>query len=219
MKYLTLGLVASVLLTAGCGYNRIGAPLPKKTNKAVITQTEAAAPAPLLLKDAFAKAKAFAQTTYGDDFRAVMAFGDKVFDVQGKPQPGVWQFNMVGHKRGETGYTYVKIKVGTDGNAFVDPKTGGPFVDKNNQHQLPVLDLDTNLAAEAGAEIVMTQGYGKKYPPTWPISFEVRPSDRLKQTVAVYKWSHMAQGQVQWFVDTSLNPVTGEIVENDASHL
>lgn len=214
-KGIQVGLMAAVLLISGCGYNRIGAPLPKK-NKPVANKTlETAA---IGMKDAFAKAKAFAQTTYGDDFRPVMAFGDKVFTLQGTPQPGVWQFNMVGHRRGESGYSYVKIKVDTEGQAFVDPKTGGPFPDRNKQHELPQLDLDAALDPADGMAIVMA-GYGKKFPPSYPVSWFVRPSDRLKQTVMAFKWSHMAHGGVQWFVETSLNPMTGEVVENDASHL
>lgn len=214
-KGFQIGLMAAVILIAGCGYNRIGAPLPKKTKPVVNKTVETSAVA---MKDAFGKARAFAQANYGDDFRPVMAFGTQVFALDGAMQPGTWQFNMVGHKRGEAGYTYVKIKVGTDGAAYVDPKTGGPFPDKNEQHKLPNLDLDGAIDPVQGMAIVMTEGHGKKFPPSYPVSWEVRPSDRLKQTVMRYSWAHVAHGGVKWWVDTSLNPMTGEVVEKDASH-
>lgn len=212
-KGILIGLSAAVLLVSGCGYNRIGAPVPKKTKPVASKSVEAPV---LVMKDAFGAAKAFATATYGDDFRPVMAFGAKVFDTQGAPAVGTWQFNMVGHKRGETGYTFVKIKVGTDGQAFVDPKTGGPFPDRNNYNKLPELDLDTNLTPEAGMQIVLTEGYGKKYAPQTLVSWEVRPSDRLKQTVQTFKWNHTTGDGTKWMVDCSIDPKTGEIIENGA---
>ena len=55
-----------------------------------------------------------------------------------------------------------------------------------------------------------------------PVNLELplRPSDRLKQTVMAFNWSatRAGEGGMRWYVETSINPVTGEVVENDAAH-
>jgi hypothetical protein len=208
-----IGLVAAILMVAsGCGVAMRTAPTVKTGSMA------AHARAVIGMKQAFQSAAAFAKTTYGDDFRPLMAFADQAFDKDGNAQPTTWRFNLVGHLRGQAGFSLVKVQIKPDGTPFVDPQKGGPFPDRNNDHQLPQLDLANVVDPDTGWGIVLSEGYGKKYPPSYPVSWEVRPSDRLKQTVMTFRWVSNRDGGTKWYVETSLNPLTGEVVENDAAH-
>lgn len=209
------GVVAALaVVMAGCG--TAARTMPTVKTGAVSVRAEGA----LGMKAAFAKAVAHTQAAYGDDFRPVMLFADHFLDVSGQLQPATWRFNMVGHLRGQSGYSLIKVQIRPDGTPFVDPKRGGPFPDRNNDHLLPVLDVPTLLDPEGAAwAIVKTAGYAGKYPPTKPVSLSIRPSDRLKQTVMTFAWYSIKQTgfeKTHWMVDTALDPVTGEVIENGA---
>lgn len=211
-----IGLVAALMLAAtGCGVAvKTAAPALKSGTVAA----RAKAPAVIGLKQAFAAAADYTKATYGDDFRPIAAFADQAFDKDGNAQPTTWRFNMVGHLRGQSGYSFMKVQIKPDGTPFVDPAKGGPFPDRNNDHLAPQLDIPTVLDPDTGWGIVLAEGYGRKYPPSYPVSWSLRPSDRLKQTVMAFTWQNIRGGGSKWYVETSLNPITGEVVENDASH-
>ncbi len=138
----------------------------------------------------------------------------------GAAQPATWRFNMVGHLRGQAGYSLVKVQIRPDGSPFVDPKKGGPFDDRNNLNKWPQLDVANVLDPDGAAwQVVLNEGYARKYAPSTAVSWKLLPSDRLKRTVMTFNWNGLRvndPSKTVWMVDTSIDPMTGELVENAA---
>lgn len=216
-RTIRFGMMAAVLVaTAGCGV----AQAPAFTAKPQAVGVRAKAQAVIGLKEAFKLATAHTQSAYGDDFRPVAAYADHILDKTGAAQPATWRFNMVGHLRGQAGYSLVKVQIRPDGSPFVDPKKGGPFVDHNNLNKWPQLDVANVLDPDGAAwQVVLNEGYARKYAPNNAVSWKLLPSDRLKRTVMTFNWSGFRANdpsKTVWLVDTSIDPMTGELVENAA---
>jgi hypothetical protein len=165
------------------------------------------------MKDAFARADTFARQQYGDDWKPVMAFGDHAFSVDGKPQPVTWRFNFVGHLQGGSDWSYAKIQVQPDGQAFVDSDAGGPFPDGLKLHEKPVMDLAHDVSPEDGLAL-LKQGNGSKYAPKLPISWETEFNDRLQQKIVRYTWVG-TNSNADYACDTAFDAVTGTLLENN----
>ncbi|MNT83163.1 hypothetical protein D3C72_2229890 [compost metagenome] len=71
----------------------------------------------------------------------------------------------------------------------------------------------------AAWQVVLNEGYARKYAPSTAVSWKLLPSDRLKRTVMTFNWNGLRANdpsKTVWMVDTSIDPMTGELVENAA---
>jgi hypothetical protein len=213
-RVVLFGLAAAIATTVtGCG-------VAARTMPTVKAGAVAAKDAgPLSMKAAFDKVVAHTKATYGDDFHPVAVFGEKAFDKDAVAQPITWRFNMVGHLRGKTAPSFLKVQVTPEGQAFVDPKRGGPFACNNHDDTLAPLDVAGAMTPEAGWALVASD-FALKFRPKNPISYKFLYNERLKHTVLSYTWNATRIGEPgsNWYAETCLDPFTGEIVENDASH-
>lgn len=209
----SLTVTLALTLVTGCG----GGLTPGGAAPAGVSARRAAeAPG---LRAAFEKAATFARATFGGEFTAFSAHAEQAFDPAGRPREATWRFAMTGKRDGDSGYTFVKINVAPDGRASV-PERGGPFPDRNGYHALPAVDFEAVLDPAVGVATVLTEGYGAKYPPSRPITCELRRYEPLKRTVMLYTWYAYKTGDHGardfWMVQTALDPVTGEVAMNHA---
>ncbi|MEW6284347.1 MAG: hypothetical protein AB1758_37375 [Candidatus Eremiobacterota bacterium] len=181
---------------------------------APIDRTDLSEPPPLTLREAYHIAAEHART-YGEDFRPVMSFADQAFEKDGAARSATWRFTFSGHVQGESEYSWVKIQVRPDGSPYVDPERGGPFPDHWKLYEHPELRLDQAIDPRDGMKSIQ-EGFAKKFPPGYPVSWDLRYSDRLKQTVMTYRWASHKDGS-KWWCDVALNPWTGAEVERNAA--
>lgn len=206
-------LLLAAVVTVGCGTTPAAVVKPSARAGAKAQSSRG-----ITLEAAIARSLAHAKASWGGDWTLERAFGQRAWSAEGVPQGGAWNVSLLGKRPDAPGYHYVRLTVEPDGTVKLDPRNAtGPFPDPWHSEKSPALDHATMISAERGLTLTLASRLGKKFPSQTPFSFEAGWTDRLKRNVLRYSWSCVIDKQ-RWWVEVLLDPATGEIVEEDATH-
>lgn len=202
-----LGLVA--LSLGACG--RQG--LSPVTPQAQALAARAKAVGPMAFRAAADLAIAHATKTWPGSWQVTRSFGEKAWAADGSPKVATWRMHLLGQRKGQPGFHYVKLWVSPEGKvSLTNFNPEGPFVDPWHTDREPMLDLQGMVPVEQGLKTALASRLATDYGVETEVSFESDYTSRLKRYVLRYKWNGRKWGS-RYACEVIMDPKSGEVLE------